>query len=102
MNVACDGPSGRGPWMDRVIRSQHISNLKYEGYITGKKAYRPGKINVCDLSCRKRLWRGGGGSYRAVTALFSEYPGKKRRERYSLRKHVRIRHFGTLLFIIWP
>ncbi|MCD3038274.1 hypothetical protein GFJ90_20655 [Salmonella enterica subsp. enterica serovar Enteritidis] len=22
MNVACDGPSGRGPWMDRVIRSQ--------------------------------------------------------------------------------
>ncbi|EDW5685232.1 hypothetical protein CHP78_004393, partial [Salmonella enterica subsp. enterica serovar Uganda] len=43
LNVACDGPSGRGPWMDRVIRSQHISNLKYEGYITGKKAYRPGK-----------------------------------------------------------
>ncbi|EAX7621308.1 hypothetical protein R950_004359 [Salmonella enterica subsp. enterica] len=32
MNVACDGPSGRGPWMGRVIRSQHISNLKYEGY----------------------------------------------------------------------
>ncbi|EEI9652608.1 hypothetical protein CS210_004119, partial [Salmonella enterica subsp. enterica serovar Putten] len=28
----CDGPSGRGPWMGRVIRSQHISNLKYEGY----------------------------------------------------------------------
>ncbi|EDW5028834.1 hypothetical protein ATR34_03270 [Salmonella enterica subsp. enterica serovar Litchfield] len=43
MNVACDGPSGRGPWMDRVIRSQHISHLKYEGYITGKKAYRLGK-----------------------------------------------------------
>ncbi|MIL25510.1 hypothetical protein CBJ07_15530, partial [Salmonella enterica] len=34
LNVACDGPSGRGPWMGRVIRSQHISNLKYEGYIT--------------------------------------------------------------------
>ncbi|EBU3152296.1 hypothetical protein AHX61_004449 [Salmonella enterica subsp. enterica serovar Albuquerque] len=33
LNVACDGPSGRGPWMGRVIRSQHISNLKYEGYI---------------------------------------------------------------------
>ncbi|MBA3110697.1 hypothetical protein CBX57_004690 [Salmonella enterica] len=33
MNVACDGPSGRGSWMGRVIRSQHISNLKYEGYI---------------------------------------------------------------------
>ncbi|EDW1642217.1 hypothetical protein EK69_002369 [Salmonella enterica subsp. enterica] len=32
MNVACDGPSGRGPWMGRVIRSQHISDLKYEGY----------------------------------------------------------------------
>ncbi|EDA0458840.1 hypothetical protein F9E03_16690, partial [Salmonella enterica] len=32
LNVACDGPSGRGPWMGRVIRSQHISNLKYEGY----------------------------------------------------------------------
>ncbi|EDN5139264.1 hypothetical protein XX58_000449 [Salmonella enterica subsp. salamae] len=32
MNVACDDPSGRGPWMGRVIRSQHISNLKYEGY----------------------------------------------------------------------
>ncbi|ECO4421449.1 hypothetical protein FYE99_22970, partial [Salmonella enterica] len=32
MNVACDGPSGQGPWMGRVIRSQHISNLKYEGY----------------------------------------------------------------------
>ncbi|EAA1830594.1 hypothetical protein EWG10_10700 [Salmonella enterica subsp. enterica serovar Napoli] len=30
---ACDGPSGRGPWMGRVIRSQHISNLKYEGDI---------------------------------------------------------------------
>ncbi|EAR5127571.1 hypothetical protein FGT65_11220, partial [Salmonella enterica subsp. enterica serovar Cerro] len=30
--VACDGPSGQGPWMGRVIRSQHISNLKYEGY----------------------------------------------------------------------
>ncbi|EAR2293020.1 hypothetical protein EIS89_17980, partial [Salmonella enterica] len=43
LNVACDGPSGRGPWMDRVIRCQHISTLKYEGYITGKKAYRPGK-----------------------------------------------------------
>ncbi|EAA7949915.1 hypothetical protein CB082_13775 [Salmonella enterica subsp. enterica serovar Altona] len=36
MNVACDGPSGRGPWMGRVIRSQHISNLKYEGYINQK------------------------------------------------------------------
>lgn len=36
----------------------------------------------------------GCGSYRAVTALFSEYPGnKKRRERYSLRKHVRITTF---------
>ncbi|NGZ47063.1 hypothetical protein GQ465_08345 [Salmonella enterica subsp. enterica serovar Typhi] len=35
LNVACDGPSGRGPWMGRVIRSQHISNLKYEGYISG-------------------------------------------------------------------
>ncbi|EDW1643054.1 hypothetical protein EK69_003257 [Salmonella enterica subsp. enterica] len=34
MNVACDGPSGRGPWMGRVIRSQHISDLKYEGYRT--------------------------------------------------------------------
>ncbi|EBW4728379.1 hypothetical protein DPO77_08895 [Salmonella enterica subsp. enterica serovar Stanley] len=33
MNVACDGPSGRGPWMGRVIRSQHISNLRYEGDI---------------------------------------------------------------------
>ncbi|EDW0814903.1 hypothetical protein TL81_000276 [Salmonella enterica subsp. enterica] len=43
MNVACDGPSGRGPWMGRVICSQHISHLKYEGYITGKKAYRPDK-----------------------------------------------------------
>ncbi|EDN7239522.1 hypothetical protein DR42_003511 [Salmonella enterica subsp. enterica] len=43
MNVACDGPSGRGPQMGRVIRSQHISNLKHEGYITGKKPYRPGK-----------------------------------------------------------
>ncbi|EDR1127048.1 hypothetical protein B4V85_004275, partial [Salmonella enterica subsp. enterica serovar Typhi] len=43
LNVACDGPSGRGPWMGRVIRSQHINNLKYEGYITGKKPYRPGK-----------------------------------------------------------
>ncbi|EDW9589253.1 hypothetical protein AVA06_004661 [Salmonella enterica subsp. enterica] len=43
MNVACDGPSGRGPWMGRVIRSQHISSLKYEGYITGKMTYRPGK-----------------------------------------------------------
>ncbi|EDS6040839.1 hypothetical protein ZL39_004104 [Salmonella enterica subsp. enterica] len=32
MNVACDGPSGRGPWMGRVIRSQHISHLKYEGH----------------------------------------------------------------------
>ncbi|EBZ4588781.1 hypothetical protein EBD92_07290 [Salmonella enterica subsp. enterica serovar Hato] len=32
MNVACDGPSGQGPWMGRVIRSQHISNSKYEGY----------------------------------------------------------------------
>ncbi|PWD06878.1 hypothetical protein C4813_24255 [Salmonella enterica subsp. enterica serovar Rubislaw] len=32
LNVACDGPSGRGPWMGRVIRSQHISHLKYEGY----------------------------------------------------------------------
>ncbi|EBY6398631.1 hypothetical protein D6S11_21040 [Salmonella enterica subsp. enterica] len=30
---ACDGPSGRGPWMGRVIRSQHISHLKYEGDI---------------------------------------------------------------------
>ncbi|EAA7245743.1 hypothetical protein BVD23_15695 [Salmonella enterica] len=36
MNVACDGPSGRGPWMGRVIRSQHISNLKYEGYKKGR------------------------------------------------------------------
>ncbi|EDW2258940.1 hypothetical protein R950_000831 [Salmonella enterica subsp. enterica] len=34
MNVACDGPSGRGPWMGRVIRSQQISDLKYEGYLT--------------------------------------------------------------------
>ncbi|ASO27608.1 hypothetical protein CHC43_24435 [Salmonella enterica subsp. enterica serovar Mbandaka] len=43
----------------------------------------------------------GGGSYRAVTALFSEYPGnKKRRERYSLRKHVRIRHFGTFIYYL--
>ncbi|EDV9707709.1 hypothetical protein KX61_003577 [Salmonella enterica subsp. enterica] len=33
MNVACDGPSGRGPWMGRVTRSQYISNLKYDGYI---------------------------------------------------------------------
>ncbi|EDU3820178.1 hypothetical protein DCV63_004195, partial [Salmonella enterica subsp. enterica serovar 4,[5],12:i:-] len=32
LNVACDDPSGRGPWMGRVIRSQHISNLKNEGY----------------------------------------------------------------------
>ncbi|EDW5019394.1 hypothetical protein AHX61_001776 [Salmonella enterica subsp. enterica serovar Albuquerque] len=32
MNVSCDGPSGGGPWMGRVIRSQHISHLKYEGY----------------------------------------------------------------------
>ncbi|EAA9274436.1 hypothetical protein DRU43_21380 [Salmonella enterica subsp. enterica] len=38
MNVACDGPSGRGPWMGRVIRSQHISNLKYEGYMSDGKS----------------------------------------------------------------
>ncbi|EDV4147816.1 hypothetical protein ZJ78_000766 [Salmonella enterica subsp. enterica] len=37
MNVACDGPSGRGPWMGRVIRCQHISNLKYEGYIFSQR-----------------------------------------------------------------
>ncbi|TMW18401.1 hypothetical protein FGX55_08185 [Salmonella enterica subsp. enterica serovar Kentucky] len=38
MNVACDDPSGRGPWMTRVIRSQHISNLKYEGYMSDGKS----------------------------------------------------------------
>ncbi|EDT9754204.1 hypothetical protein BGH84_000924 [Salmonella enterica subsp. enterica serovar Oranienburg] len=37
MNVACDGPSGRAPWMGRVIRSQHISNLNYEGYIFSQR-----------------------------------------------------------------
>ncbi|EDQ4255285.1 hypothetical protein ACV13_001105 [Salmonella enterica subsp. enterica] len=41
MNVACDGPSGRGPWMGRVIRSQHISNLKYEGYKQGRGLLLP-------------------------------------------------------------
>ncbi|CCW75159.1 putative inner membrane protein [Salmonella enterica subsp. enterica serovar Typhimurium str. DT104] len=39
MNVTCDGPSERGPSMGRVIRSQHISNLKYEGYVL-TNAYR--------------------------------------------------------------
>ncbi|EDT6760444.1 hypothetical protein AC423_000473 [Salmonella enterica subsp. enterica] len=37
MNVVCDGPSGRGPLMGRVIRSQHISHLKYEGYIFSQR-----------------------------------------------------------------
>ncbi|EAC0926823.1 hypothetical protein EGM30_16280 [Salmonella enterica subsp. enterica] len=38
MNVACDGPSGRGPWMGQIIRSQYISNLKYEGYMSDGKS----------------------------------------------------------------
>ncbi|EAM2866073.1 hypothetical protein AHS81_20320 [Salmonella enterica] len=38
---ACDGPSGRGPWMGRIIRSQHISHLKYEGDIKKGPLTRP-------------------------------------------------------------
>ncbi|EDE2635782.1 hypothetical protein GBH28_18880 [Salmonella enterica subsp. enterica] len=38
---ACDGPSGRGPWMGRVIHSQHISNLKYEGDIKKGRLHGP-------------------------------------------------------------
>ncbi|EDQ2645001.1 hypothetical protein YM75_000659 [Salmonella enterica subsp. enterica serovar Emek] len=50
MNVACDGPSGRGPWMGRVIRSQHISNLKYEGYKQGRGVTPPLFVNNVDAS----------------------------------------------------
>ncbi|EAU3074868.1 hypothetical protein D1K32_17990, partial [Salmonella enterica] len=46
LNVACDGPSGRGPWMGRVIRSQHISHFKYEGYI--KKGRLRGPLDYSD------------------------------------------------------
>ncbi|EDQ3753222.1 hypothetical protein ACS24_000605 [Salmonella enterica subsp. enterica serovar Thompson] len=46
MNVACDGPSGRSPWMGRVIRSQHISHLKYEGDI--KKDRLRGPLDYSD------------------------------------------------------
>ncbi|EEK8571295.1 hypothetical protein G3750_002119 [Salmonella enterica] len=49
MNVACDGPSGRGPWMGRVIRSQHISNLKYEEY-TREGFTPPLFVNNADAS----------------------------------------------------
>ncbi|EDW2260280.1 hypothetical protein R950_002250 [Salmonella enterica subsp. enterica] len=52
MNVACDGPSGRGPWMGRVIRSQHISNLKYEGYIMPFK-FSPVVNLVCLIKKRE-------------------------------------------------
>ncbi|EDW1810124.1 hypothetical protein QE56_003567 [Salmonella enterica subsp. enterica serovar Oranienburg] len=56
MNVACDGPSGRGPWMGRVIRSQHISNLKYEGYkqVNGKPT---------DIRRQNNLKYTGGNEY---------------------------------------
>ncbi|EBQ0746346.1 hypothetical protein AXB21_03445 [Salmonella enterica] len=46
MNVACDGPSGRSPWMGRVISSQHISHFKYEGYI--KKGRLRGPLDYSD------------------------------------------------------
>ncbi|ECD5185526.1 hypothetical protein E1395_02415 [Salmonella enterica subsp. enterica serovar Moero] len=52
MNVACYGPSGRGPWMGRVIRSQHISHFKYEGYI--KKGRLRGPLDYSDD--RQRLF----------------------------------------------
>ncbi|EBD6217607.1 hypothetical protein C2N84_05650 [Salmonella enterica] len=62
MNVACDGPSGRSPWMGRVIRSQHISHLKYEGDIKkgrlrGPLDYsddRQGVISCLQPTCRRR------------------------------------------------
>ncbi|MGS9235657.1 hypothetical protein ACQWHR_26120, partial [Salmonella enterica subsp. enterica serovar Infantis] len=44
----------------------------------GKEGIAGLLINVCELVAGNGSGEGGGGSYLAVTALFSEYPGNKK------------------------